>query len=217
MGLTVYGPDEPWPRHQKQHWREALKQARDAGWTLHHLGAPHRFGIVKCPEGEHTFAVGSTARNSETHARQVPKRLRACRHGSTRLTRPAAREAECTKLLDRADELIRRASDDLCLAQALTMARADCDAIESMLDSADANLDEVVALHDDASARVVELEDAPGAHDIAETLDDAADAIEAAAGLAGKVRRAAAVASVKGRIEAAKQQVARLRRELELI
>jgi hypothetical protein len=112
---TDYGPDETWPQHQRPYWKVALRQARSAGWTLRYLGAPHWFGVVVCPTGEHQFSVDSTARGAETVAGEVPKLLRACPHGVAAPggSKTGPRRAECDRLLTRAEDLIDQAGAEV--------------------------------------------------------------------------------------------------------
>lgn len=216
MGLTAFGPDEVWPRHQKQHWRVAMGLAREAGWTFHHLGAPHRFGILVCPAGEHAVPVDSTARGAETKAKEVPKRLRQCQHGrrSTPDSGASRRRTECERLLARAEELLGRVAVEVGLAEAFVAALADLDAADMMLGSAEANLDEVLALHEEAIARASELEGAPEPRRIAETLSDAEDVVDEAAAAAAKIRPAAVAVPLRARLERARSRAAQLRQDL---
>src|SRR5262249_31870689 len=126
-------------RQAAPHWRRALRQAREAGWTLKHLGAPHRFGVVVCPAGEHTFDVDSTARGSETKALEVPKLLRRCQHGGPTTTgsRVAERLERAQRLLDRAEQLIGIAMEDLERVEAQHAALAELDRVELLLAAAD--------------------------------------------------------------------------------
>jgi|SRR5215475_3330475 len=214
MSVTVYGPSMTWPGHQKPHWRRALRQAREAGWTLKHLGAPHRFGVVVCPAGEHTFDVDCTARGSETKALEVPKLLRRCEHGEPTATGPrvAERLERAWRLLDRAEQLISIALEDLERVEARHAALAELDRVELLLAAADATVDEVLAAaQEEALERAAELADAPGAGVIAETLDRAEAAVNEATVVVRQIRRARPAGELRIRAETAKVRIDMLR------
>jgi len=214
MSVTVYAPDMTWPEHQKPHWSRALRQARKAGWTLKHMGAPHRFGVVVCPAGEHTFDVDSTARGSETKALEVPKLLRRCQHGGLTTTgsRVAERLERARRLLDRAEQLISIASEDLERVEARHAALAELDRVELLLAAADTTVDEVLAAaQEEALEQAAELEDAPGAGVIAETLDRAEAAADEAAVVVRQIRRAGPAGELTTRAETAKARIRALR------
>ena len=70
-----YGPDEQWPAHPKAWWREALAQARAAGWHLQ-VFAGHTWGKVVCSraiDGPCTKVIFSTGLTPGTaSARRSP-------------------------------------------------------------------------------------------------------------------------------------------------
>jgi hypothetical protein len=214
MSVTVYGPGMTWPGHQKPHWRRALRQAREAGWTLKHLGAPHRFGVVVCPAGEHTFDVDSTARGAETKALAVPKLLRRCQHGGPTTTgsRVAERLERARRLLDRAEQLIGIAMEDLERVEAQHAALAELDRVELLLAAADKAVDEVLAAaQEEALERAAELEDAPGAGVIAQTLDRAEATADEAAVVVRQIRRSRPAGELKTQAETTKARIGVLR------
>jgi hypothetical protein len=220
VSLTVYGPDDAWPEHQNDYWRQALKQARAAGWTLKYLGAAHRFGQVLCPgpaDEQHSFTVDSTARGSETKALEVPKLLRKCRHGTPPDTgsRVAERQEEAHRLLDRADQLIDQAAEGLERAENKQAALAR---LELLLETAELTVNEVLAAEqEEALERAAEHEDAPTAAAIADILDDAEKAANAAAALANRIQRAGLARPLTARAKAAIGRIETLRETLAAV
>jgi hypothetical protein len=99
-----YEPGDRWPSHEKGYWRQTLVEARRAGWTLTYIGAPHRFGMVSCPAGEHTFMVGKTGTGAETKAKEASRRIRRCEHP------PAGSVRE---QWDKSGELVAEVHDEL--------------------------------------------------------------------------------------------------------
>ncbi|MCW2608436.1 MAG: hypothetical protein JWO60_3129 [Frankiales bacterium] len=79
---SLYQPSDTWPEHDKPHWRKPMQQAQAAGWRLEYIGAPHTFGHVICPAGEHKFKIDKTASGSTFWAKEASKIItRNCRHG----------------------------------------------------------------------------------------------------------------------------------------
>jgi hypothetical protein len=191
-----------------------LKLAHDAGWSLTTGG--HGFGRLSCPAGEHTISVDGTAKGGETKAKEVPKRLRQCQHGSaSAATKVPARMAECELLLARTDELIAAAKADLWRAEEQQHALAELDRLSLILDTADANLEEVLAAaQDEALERAVELEGAPSQDAIGSVIDEAARVVDKADEVAGKIRRTGIAGPLKARANTAKAQIAGLRMRL---
>lgn len=173
MSATEYGPDETWPSHQKPFWSEALAEARQAGWTLTFINAPHNFGVVRCPEGEHTFDVDKTARGGETKSREAIKKIRWCPHGTGHSgSKVRARQEECIRLLDVADELIATAEQGLAIAEAKASAQEDLARLELQLQTATSNVSQ--AEQEAALQAAIELDDAPEPGVLSATLDEAA-------------------------------------------
>jgi hypothetical protein len=104
----VYGADDTWPDIGKAHWRKPLEQARAAGWTLTHIGAPHRLATAHCPAGEHSFMVDSTADGSSFWAAEASKKItQRCRHGRVSgAGKVASRKERSAALLARVDDLL---------------------------------------------------------------------------------------------------------------
>ncbi|HJQ02730.1 MAG TPA: hypothetical protein VJ851_14105 [Jatrophihabitans sp.] len=214
----MFGPDAMWPSHQKPYWNDALKLARDAGWSFTTGG--HWFGVVSCPAGEHTFVVDKTARGGETKALEVPKLLRRCQHGNavTDGSKVTARQAECERLLARAEELILTATNDVARAEEQQRAFAEWDRLNLVLDTAEATVDEVLAAtQEEALERVLALENVPGQAAIGLDLDEASQMLETAATLASKIRRPGIADPLRSRANDAKAGIAALRQRLATI
>lgn len=210
-----YGPDETWPRHQRPFWNEALDEARSAGWTLKYVDAPHKFGVVSCPGGEdgarHTFMVDKTATGGETKSREARKTVRNCQHGATASgSKVHARQAECQRLLDEAERLIDLADTRLTLAEAKQAAWAELERIETQLETAAANLAEILwEEQEQAWQAAMDFDDAPAPDAIAENLDDAIAAVAGSEKVATalKVRRPRLAQPFLDRAHAAKTRI----------
>jgi hypothetical protein len=165
-----FGPDDTWPSHQKPHWNKPLGEARRAGWTLTFIDAPHRFGVVSCPGGEHTFDVDQTATGGETKSKEATKKIRWCRHGTIQGgSKVRARQEECNNLLDVADELIAAAAEGLTMAESKQVTEVELDRLEHQLQTANLNIDEV----DAALQAAMDADDAPAPEAISALIDDA--------------------------------------------
>jgi hypothetical protein len=188
------GPGETWPSHQKPYWNEALAEARAAQWTLNYIDAPHRFGVVSCPGGSdgsrHSFMVDKTAGGGETKSREARKLIRTCEHSpATTGSRVRARKAECERLLDEAERLIFVADAGLTSAEARAAALADLERIEMQLETAVANVAEMLRKEqEEAWQAAFDADDAPVADSIAATLDDATAAVTDSESVAAKLK-----------------------------
>jgi hypothetical protein len=176
VSVRKYGPDETWPSHEKKHWHSPLTEARLAGWTLTYVDAPHRFGIVSCPAGEHTFEVDKTARGSETKAREARKKIRWCEHPPVG---PVKGQRDKSKnLLDIADDLATEVEQELPNAEAKQSAQEALDRLEVQLATAAYNVDEALrAAQDAALEAAIEVDDAPDPPVLEAKLDDATAAV----------------------------------------
>lgn len=155
-----YGPDDPWPAHPKPWFRDALAEARDAGWYLRQSSA-HSFGVTAC-ETEGTerciFPVYSTGKAGESAARELIKKVHQCPH-RTRGAAPRGREGhlrraahllgQAERLLDAAERLLLR--DELSQHAATLLADAVGRAYE-----AEGLLSEAEVFEDDAAAQAGE-------------------------------------------------------------
>jgi hypothetical protein len=104
-----YEPEEAWPEHAKSYWRHALDLYRNAQWRLHYIDAPHRFGVVQCPCGQHTVNVDKTASAGAFYASMAPTKIRACEKSrgadsvSSKIHRATRLVANAEHLMDEAE------------------------------------------------------------------------------------------------------------------
>jgi multidrug resistance efflux pump len=219
---TQYGPDDSWPRHQKQWWNEALAEAHAVGWTLNYIDAPHTFGVVSCPSEDddtrHSFMVDKTARGGETKSKEARKLVRTCQHASTVTgSKVRVRQEECERLLHEAERLISIADAGLTSAEAQAAAWADLERIETQLETAEANLAEVLRRElEEALQAADDADDAPEPDTIAATLDDAATAVTRSESVATvlKMRKPKLAQPLLNRAQAARVRIADLRDRL---
>jgi hypothetical protein len=174
MPSPRYGPDETWPSHDKKHWHEPLAAARAAGWTLTYLDAPHCFGVVRCPAGEHSFSVDKTARNSETMAKEALKKISRCGHpaGRVRIERDEAQH-----LLDMAAQITADVIAGLVAAEAKLDAQEVLDRLELQLETAALNVAEVLAVQEAALEEAIAFDDAPDPPVLRGKLNEATEAV----------------------------------------
>lgn len=123
--MDWYGPNDEWPEHSKQHFRDALKHARSAGWSFRKFEG-HSFGRVVCDrelpnEDRCEYLVFSTGKSSEASARELKSRVDRCPHRKDGA--PASAVVIATELLDEAELLIEAAQ--ACMAATDRQARAD--------------------------------------------------------------------------------------------
>jgi hypothetical protein len=216
-----YIPNETWPRHQKPYWNEVLGDARSAGWTLNYIDAPHRFGEVFCPGGDdgtrHSFMMDKTARGGETISRGARKLIRTCRHGSAKAgVKVRERQWECEQLLGEAERLIGTADAGLALAEAKEALWAEIERIEVQLETAAANLREILREEEDVLLAVIDAEDVPDSESISATLDDAMTALTTSESVATalKLRRPHLAKPILVRIHQAHIRIDELRGRL---
>lgn len=180
VNAQKYGPDDTWPSHQKPFWNKALAEARRVGWTLTHVDAPHNFGVVSCPAGEHAFGVDKTAVGGETKSKEAMKKIRWCQHGMGQSgSKVRARQQECVQLLDVAEELIAAAAERLTIAEAKQGAQEDLDRLELQLQTAASNVREILLTEQEAALlAAIEVDHAPEPAVVSATLDDATVAVQ---------------------------------------
>ncbi len=188
MSAPAYGPDDTWPSHDKKYWHEPLAAARQAGWTLTYVNAPHRFGVVYCPAKQHTFMVDKTASGAETKAREALKKIAWCTHpdpaGSVRRQRDNSQT-----LLDIAERLASEVEEGLVAAEAKQQAQEVLDRLETQLDTAASNVEEVsLAEQERALEAAVAVDDAPAPLVLAGKLSEATAAVTNSESLAKSVR-----------------------------
>ena len=174
MAAPRYGPDETWPSHSKSHWHQPLAQARAAGWTLVYVDAPHRFGVVRCPAGQHTFSVDRTARNSETLAKEAVKKITRCGHVGGRAH---VEQQEAGRLLDMASRLTADVAEGLSEAEAKQDAYEDLDRLQLLLETAELTVADALAAQEAALEAAAAVDDAPAAPALSDKLDVAAGVV----------------------------------------
>jgi hypothetical protein len=102
--------------------------------------------------------------------------------------------------------------EDLERVEAQHAALAELDRVELLLAAADKAVDEVLAAaQEEALERAAELEDAPGAGVIAQTLDHAEAAADEAAVVVRQIRRSRPAGELKTRAETTKARIGVLR------
>ncbi len=180
MSAQRYGPDDTWPSHQKPYWNKALAEARQAGWTLTFVDAPHNFGVVSCPAGEHTFGVDQTAVGGETKSKEAIKKIRWCQHGSGQSgSKVRARQLATAQLLDAADKIIGCVEQGLTIAEAKQDAQEDLDRLELQLRTATSNVEEVLLAEQEAALQAaIDVDQAPDPETLSAELDDATATIK---------------------------------------
>ena len=221
MSAQRYGPEDTWPRHQKPFWNTALTQARQAGWTLVYLDAPHHFGTVICPGGACTFEVDKTARGGEFHAKEAGKKIRNCLHGATQPgSKVRTRQEEATRLLDHAERLITNATEWLSQAEQRQIAQDDLDRLEDRLRTAELTIDDALREEQEAALQAaLQAESAPKLDDISATLTDAKAAVHRgeAAAKALEARRPALAKALLDRARDARARITELRKRLKAL
>lgn len=70
------------PRHTDKHIELAVQYAEKLGWRVQ-LSRGHAWGHILCPKSDRdgcSYAVWSTPKNPETHARQLRRNIDCCAH-----------------------------------------------------------------------------------------------------------------------------------------
>lgn len=230
MGAVDLGPEDAWPEHGKPWWRTALKKAREAGWSLHYIGAPHLYGQIRCPAGEHTATVDCTARGGETYAVAAETDVRECRHGTGGGpgSRVEERREAAAELLATAERLIDAARDGLDRIEANLDAFEELARLALLLDTAAATVahvsdgdpvgasepeeaegipDALAALQEAALERAIALDDAPEPDEVDEWLEEAAQKTATAADVVAKIRRQGLAKPLRDRADAARSEI----------
>jgi len=162
--------------------------------------------------------VDKTAVGGETKSREARKAVRNCQHAATASgSKVRTRQAECRRLLAEAERLIDLADTRLTLAEAKQAAWAELERIETQLETAAANLAEILrGEQDQAWQAAMDADDAPAPDAIAENLDDAmtvvVDSEKVATAL--KVRRPRLARPFLDRAHAARSRIEELRARL---
>jgi hypothetical protein len=67
-------------RHPKKDLEYALAVAEAAGWAVEEIHRGHRWGVVRCPSGEHQVAIWSTPRDPATVGKRLREAVARCPH-----------------------------------------------------------------------------------------------------------------------------------------
>jgi hypothetical protein len=169
--------------------------------------------------------VDMTARSGETHSRKALKRIRECPHGTVVAgSKVKARQEECERLLNRADRLIEEAASGLARAEARQAALAELQRMQTQLEAAEANLAEILPVHEDEDEdevlhAVYDTDDAPVPSDISEVLNDAQNAVVGGESVAAAllIRRPRLAKLLLDRAKEAHSRIAALRRRLDAL
>jgi hypothetical protein len=54
--------------------------AEAAGWVVEEIHRGHRWGVARCPAGEHAVAVWSTPRDPATLGKRIREQVDRCPH-----------------------------------------------------------------------------------------------------------------------------------------
>lgn len=174
--MEWYGPDEVWPQHGRDYYRDALSYARKADWWLQKYSS-HSFGKVVCDrnlpgDARCEFLVFSSGAGAENKARELRSLVDRCPHKSSTRAQGSSAVDAVAGLLDEADLLVAAAqrcieADDMqARAQELLDLAAEAAATaDSLLDDGEAELEHAVELDSrsrDERAVAAELADAAG-------------------------------------------------------
>jgi len=162
--------------------------------------------------------VDKTARGGETKSKEARKLVRRCQHASAVAgSKIRLRQEECERLLHEAERLISIADAGLALAEAQTAAWAELERIETQLETAAANMVEI--LREEQAEAWQAAEDADEALEpdaISVTLDDAASAVTESESIATtlRVRKPKLAGPLLSRARAARDRISDLQGRL---
>lgn len=235
---VVLGPDKTWPTHKKPHWRAPLNQAWAAGWTLEHIDAPHTFGFIRCPAGQHVFKIDGTARGSEHFATEASKTITGkCRHGTAVGGGKVHQRKEAVdQLFDTVDDLLgaaERTIDALEAVEASWEIVADLEGraaqLQLQLDTASLTVDDALRSTHEAEEELLEVEaqldqelgavagmDPSPPAEIQASLAEAECVVDRAEDVGAELRRgrAALADQIRKRAAAARDRISILRERL---
>jgi len=143
--LKTFSSSDSWDRHLEACWRDTLEVAREYGWTLTTFSG-HSWGKIECPTGACNFIIFSTARSTESAAKDARRRVERCPHGAG-----SGRSVADT------DGLLLKASRLVDAAEQLAL-RGKAQAAAEMLDEADGVI-ESEATWDDFNRLLAEAEE----------------------------------------------------------
>lgn len=155
--MDWYGPDDTWPRHGRDYFREALRYARNARWWLGKFD-DHSFGRAVCDrdlpsDSRCEFLIFSSGSGSESAARELKKLVDHCPHRSSSGSRRLTAVEEAKNLLDEADLLIGAAercvvADNMqdAAGELLELAAAATETAQEALSTVEQDVDRAVQL-----------------------------------------------------------------------
>jgi hypothetical protein len=219
VNATRYGPDDTWPEHQDKFWRESLSKARRAGWTLNYINAPHRFGVVSCPAGEHTFAVGKTPKGSETRSKEAEKKVIWCEHPPPGPLQD--RRDQAGELLDVAEQITCEVAEGLDKAVRRLDAYKLVERLEIQLKTAAASVSDVLRAEQEAALEAaIEADDADSEPPVLEGRLDTASTSVARSESIAKPMKAGHPGIVRPLLQRARElrdRIGALRSRLEIL
>lgn len=208
MMATTYGSGDTWPTHQKAYWRDAMERAQDAGWLFEYVDAPHTFGWLLCPCGDHRVKVDKTAVGAESYASGVTTKIRVCEKARG-LDSTSIKTAKADGLLGRAENLVSEAEGGIREVWAVHCANEQLERIGLQVDTAD------LTLQDDALQAVIYAEDgAPNPREVRRQVDDAEDQTQEAEDVMAKVSRKAKVTTYRQRVASLRERIRLVRDQL---
>lgn len=155
--MTLYQPDEEWPKHGEDAWNDVLDLARSKGWTLETFSSrAHRFGKIRCPQHLCQFpTIDSSARGTETFARNKRRIVERCGHGNSKPVSLAAAKTHLVsgeRLADAAGRLVEQAASLEEIEELLASACTSAQSADEVLAAATAAEDNAVRQAKEAAA-----------------------------------------------------------------
>jgi len=221
-------PDDKWPRHDSQWFRDSLDIARSAGWHFKEAGgAAHIFGMVFCRRVDTddfcSYVVFSTGEGGESASSGLRRKVEQCRHSpvgpASRLEAATVKVTRAERLVDAAERLIdveegQQESLDAWARASELMDAAESDAakIERLWNIAD-DADMAVMLAEEAAREAVDAAEAPD-QDLGQIVDLAESTVSAVHREAKALPRSQAVRLLKRRIQECRTRLAVVRTRL---
>lgn len=206
------GPEDQWPKHPKAHWRDLLKEARQAGWHLT-MYSDHAWGRIVCDRDDPqacSIRINSSGVGGESFVlHSATPAVRRCKHRAVPL------ELAATRLLDTAERLLDAVEASL---DAKGMRRRAKDLLEAAargVSDADALFDAAVDLDQQADARDAAAKERLAEEGLAEDRP-LADVVSEADRRVREARRKSQrpSAALRRRIEQLRERIAALRTRL---
>ncbi|MFJ3616294.1 hypothetical protein [Streptomyces hydrogenans] len=150
-----YQPEEQWPRHPKQWWRDTVDLARSAGWRLLAVEG-HTWGRLVCdPDIDEpcNIPIFSTGIGGESVAKTARKTVHRCAH--LKADEAGQILLRATALLDLAEAQLEAASRCLEAADKRAEAEELLRSAASAADEAEKQLQEALGCEEDSEKLVV--------------------------------------------------------------